>query len=71
MQNHENIDKIKKLKRELKEELFKLQNQQYRTLKQFCLNNGGHYFYEYIRFDPDLMVKYKLCEACGYREDII
>jgi hypothetical protein len=76
MQNHENIEKIKKLRKKIVKELFKLQKEgcdaikQCDVIKQYCLDNEGHYFVELRKeFDSDFNLNYfHICQCCGFEE---
>lgn len=75
MENHENIEKIKELKKKFREELEQLRSHQTIVLEQFCIDHGGHYFWDWRQEEHipgsrwiGSLREFRPCYCCGYKE---
>ena len=66
---------VKEYAKALEEQRIKFNRDQREKLYSFCLENGGHYFWDWQRslltfVDPDLnkFVETRTCSACRYEE---
>lgn len=68
-------DLIKKKKKEIREEIYIFKKNKEEELFNFCLNHGGHFFYEWQKFWIDMLFKEcshwelrRKCRFCGFEE---
>lgn len=70
-------DIIRKRGCEIEEEIFYFHKEKQKELENFCINNGGHYFfpfYKELRHYVDRSLGYchvdvRICSCCGFTEE--